>query len=192
MQEEAVMTINDLVSVAQKCMDYEEYDMAYKYFKEAFKLDTKSQTARFGMERAKKELEKRVYFESVANFKLVSGRLQLRPGMLVFSSIGGKETEYIVSEISNPRVQLGRLMFDYEGSRIEGYSCQAAKKWIRILEDAIEGRYPSLENKKMSSLEKYIRDNFDGDTIEDGVTYFMEIANCSPTDARIVVKRILS
>lgn len=185
-------TLNDYLTTAQKCMDYSEYDMALKYYKEALKLEPEAQTAKFGIERARKELQKLIYFETPANFKMTSGKLELRLGMLVFVSSTSAEIEYEMEYLDNFRVGLGRLIFDYKGRKHEGYSCSAAKRWVKLLQEVKEGKYPGIDNRVASTVEKYIMDNFNKDSFEDAVDYFMEITECPYSDARIAVRRLIN
>ncbi len=192
MQNKKDYTIEELLNVAQQCEQCEEFDMALKYYRETLKKQPKQSCAIMGVERTMNQLAKTVYFRSEANLKLTTGRLELRKGMIVFVSDMGVETEYDIEQIENPRIKLGRLVFDYEGSPIEGYSCSVAKKWVSVIEDVLEGRYPVLDNATLNAVEKYICDNYTLDTIDDAVDYFIGISGCDYSDARIVVRRVLS
>ena len=126
-----------------------------------------------------------------ANHSLVEGRLELRRGMLVFAGINGIEIEHWLEHIENPRIKLGRIVFDYDGKPIEGYSCSLAKRWIEILRLALNGKYPACEDQNYSAVEKYILENFIEETREDAVKYFMDLSGCDYQDSSIVVRRIL-
>lgn len=184
-------TVNELLDIARQCEGYEEFDLALKYYREVLKLSPGLQTAEMGIERARNELAKLVYFTTPASFKLVEGRLELRKGELVFVSITGTETEYLLEEIDNFGIKLGRLTFDYCGMPHEGYSCRGAKKWINMLTEAKEGGYPRIGNGGLTSLEKYIHDNYSREQKEEAIAYFMDMSGCNSSEARIAVHRIL-
>lgn len=192
MQNRKDYSIEELLNAAQQCEMIEEFDMALKYYRAALYKDPKLSSAKMGEERAKNQLAKVIYFRSPANFKLTTGRLELRRGMIVFVTDAGAETEYALEEIDNPKIQLGRLKFDYNGETIEGYSCNVAKKWVSIINEVKEGKYPDDGNFGLNKVEKYIKEHFSMSSLEEAIEYFAGITGCDYSDARIVVVRVLS
>lgn len=191
MQEELNYTIAELLQAASRCEQYEEYDIALKYYREVLKIDPNQSGAKLGTERNINQLAKTVYFKSLANLMLMTGRLELRRGLIVFVPESGAEVEYEIERIENPRIKLGRLTFDYDGRPINGYSCNVAKKWVALIGEVKEGRYPESENGMLNTLEKYVRDNYTLDGIEDAAQYFKDITGCTYSDARVAVRRVL-
>lgn len=191
MQEISSYSISELMQAAQQCEQYEEFDIALKYYREILKIDPKQTGAKMGAERNINQLAKNVYFKSPVNLKLVTGRMELRRGLIVFVPSFGAEKEYEIDRIENPRIQLGRLVFDYDGAPINGYSCNVAKKWVALISEVKDGKYPACETGMLNTLEKYIRDNYSLDKIEDAAQYFMGITGCTYSDARVAVRRVL-
>ena len=183
--------ISEYLEIARHCEKYEEYDIALKYYKLILEEKPNLQTALVGVQRARNELAKIVYFRSPANSRLVEGELQLRKGLLVFVPNCGSEDEYELDRISNYRVRLGRLEFVYNGMISVCYSCRYAKKWEKILRDTEEGIYPKGTQVGLTALEQYIDENFSRESMEDAIQYFMEMSGCKSQEARIVVRRIL-
>lgn len=184
--------INKLLEVAKKCEYCEEYDLALKYYMAVLEISPNLQVAEIGKQRAKNELAKVVYYTTPASFKLSEGRLELRKSLLVYVSLLGGENEFLVEDIDNMKVSLGRLVFDYKGVTQDGYSCRVAKKWIEIINDAKEGKYPKINGGKLTTLEKYIHDNFTLEQKEEAILYFMDMSGCSSEEARISVASILN
>lgn len=192
MQDKREYSIEELLNIAQQCEMAEEFDVALKYYRVALERDNKLSAAKMGVERAKNQLAKAIFFRSPANFKLTTGRLELRRGMIVFVSDSSSETEYELEYIENPKIQLGRLKFDYKGQTIEGYSCNVAKKWVALINEVKAGVYPVNAEGSLSTVEKYIKEHFTMANLEDAVEYFEGITGCDYSDARIVVVRVLS
>ena len=126
-----------------------------------------------------------------ASFKLSEGRIELRKGSIVFISTTSAEAEYLIEDIDNMKVALGRFVFDYKGKTQPGYSCRSAKKLIELISDAKEGKYPRLSSDKSTTLEKYIHDNFTPDQKEEAIMYFKDMSGCLSEEARTTVARIL-
>ena len=191
MQDKKNYSIEELLNAALQCEEYQEYDMALKYYRAVLEKEPKQSAAKMGVERAQTQLAKTIYFRSEANFKLVTGRLELRKGMIVFITDSSVETEYDMELIDNPTIKLGRLIFDYKGEPIDGYSCPVSKKWVSIINEVKQGKYPPTENGSLNAVETYIKNNYTLEKIEDAIEYFMGITGCDYSDAKIVVIRIL-
>ena len=183
--------INELLEIARKCERYEEYDLALKYYKTVLDASPNLQAAEIGVDRVRSELAKCVYYVTPASFKLSEGRIELRKGSIVFISTTSAEVEYLIEDIDNMKVALGRFVFDYKGKTQPGYSCRGAKKLIELINDAKEGKYPRLSSDKSTTLEKYIHDNFTPDQKEEAIMYFKDMSGCLSEEARITVARIL-
>lgn len=191
MSEKKFVTADECVVLAKQFELYEQFDMALKYFRKAYEMDKANKDAEMGVERSKVSLAKKIYYQTPANYALTEGKLELRRGVLLFIGNNGIEIEHWLEYIENPRIRLGRLVFDYKGQPIEGYSCSVAKRWITTLKNVLKGKYPATDGQGLSSLEKYIHENFTASTLEEAVMYFMELSGCDSRDARIVVQRIL-
>ena len=76
--------INELLEIAKKCEQYEEYDLALKYYKTVLDASPNLQTAEIGVDRVRSEMAKCVYYVTPASFKLSEGRIELRKGSIVF------------------------------------------------------------------------------------------------------------
>ena len=75
--------------------------MALKYYRAVLEKEPKQSAAIMGEERSKSQLANTIYFRSEANFKLTTGRLDLRKGMIIFVSDNNVETEYDIDLIDN-------------------------------------------------------------------------------------------
>lgn len=185
------LSFEEAIAMAKRFEEYGQFDMALKYYRSAAEKKQDNKDAYVGAERCRLALKERIYYSTPANHSLVEGRLELRRGMLVFAGINGIEIEHWLEHIENPRIKLGRIVFDYDGKPIEGYSCSLAKRWIEILRLALNGKYPACEDQNYSALEKYVLENFTEETREDAVKYFMDLSGCDYQDSSIVVRRIL-
>lgn len=183
--------INELLETAKKCERYEEYDLALKYYNSVLEAAPNLQVAEVGVDRVRSELAKCVYYVTPASFKLSEGRIELRKGSIVYISTSSTESEYLIDDIDNMRVTLGRFVFDYKGKPQDGYSCRSAKKLIELIKDAKEGKYPKLSSDKSTTLEKYIHDHFTPDQKEEAIMYFKDMSGCLSDEARTTVARIL-
>lgn len=186
------LSFEEAIAMAKKFEQYGQFDMALKYYRSASEKQQDSKDAHVGAERCRLALKERIYYSTPANYSLVEGTLELRRGMLVFSGNNGKEFEHWLEHIENPRIRLGRILFDYDGKPIEGYSCSLAKRWIEILRLVLNGKYPECEGQNYSAVEKYILENFSEDTKEEAIKYFMDLSGCDYQDSSIVVWRILN
>lgn len=183
--------VNELLEIAKKCEQYEEYDLALKYYRTVLEAAPNLQVAEVGVDRVRSELAKCVYYVTPASYKLSEGRLELRKGSIIFISTTSAEAEYMIDDIDNMRVALGRFVFDYKGKPQDGYSCRNARKLIELIKDAKEGKYPKLSSEKSTSLEKYIQDNFTPEQKEEAIMYFKDMSGCLSDEARTTVARIL-
>lgn len=192
MGDNKVIDVNENISKAQKCEDYGEFCAALNYYSEVLEVDPNHSSAKLGVQRMNSELAKRVYFQTEANYKLTNGRLELRQGMVVFVGCNGTEMKYLISDIENPKVSLGRLGFDYQGQKnAAGFSCGQAREWILLIKNAKEHKYPKIEQSSYNTLEKYISDHFTKDNYDEAVVYFCEMSKISKVEAERIVGEIL-
>lgn len=191
MEQEKNWNANDYIKMAEKCEDFKEYATALKYYEKAAELDPKQRTAVIGADRMRTELANQVYFQTEANYKLTSGRLELRNGLLVFVAATGSDMSYQIADMENLRVALGRLTFDYPGEPAPvGFSCKSIKEWMNVISDAKEGRYPSLEEGGYNALQKYIADHFSKSNIDEAIEYCTQMSGMGYADAKIIVEQL--
>lgn len=191
MEQEKILTANDYIKMAEECEQYKKFAAAKRYYQKAFELDPRQKSAQMGVACMEKEIANQVYFRTEATYNLVSGRLELRTGCVVFVGRNGVDKTYQLDQMENIRVALGRLTFDYpEEAAPIGISCKSMKDWIGILEDAKSGKYPNVENVGLNTLEKFIADHFSKDTMDDAVEYCTQMSVMGYAEAKAVVERI--
>ena len=193
MEQEKILTANDYIKMAEECEQYKKFAAAKRYYQKAFEIDPRQKSAQMGVACMEKEIANQVYFRTEATHNLVSGRLELRTGCVVFVGRNGVDKTYQLDQMENIRVALGCLTFDYpEEAAPIGISCKSMKDWIGILEDAESGKYPNVENVGLNTLEKFIAGHFSKDTMDDAVEYCTQMTVMGYAEAKAVVERIFS
>lgn len=145
------------------------------------------------MEQMEKGIDDQIYFRTEANYNLVSGRLELRRGCVIFIGKNGVDRTYQLSDMQNIHIALGRLTFDYAGEAAPvGISCKSMKEWLNILNEAKEGRYPDSETAGLNTLEKFVSEHFSKDTVDEAIEYCIQISGMGYAEAKAITDRIFS
>lgn len=177
-------------SLANRCEELGEYEVALNYYKKILKIDPADMVAKAKETQMRNELKDRIYYQTDAVWRFLQGRLELHWGELDFWPIRSQKKSYDFRMIRNLKLDHSKIKFEYWTENVE-ISCKYAKKWKVIIENAMEGRYPRLPNDKYSALELYISSHFTWEQREEALKYFIDWSGINEESAGIIIDEIL-